>query len=456
MIIIPEIGEQHPGDTRVLFADAGTVLSRTVTAAGVRVASESMAGARSATIGVWAPVGSRDEIPELAGASHFLEHLLFKGTRKRTALDISAAIDEVGGELNAFTSKEYTCFYARVIDVDVPLAIDVLMDMALSALIDPADVDSERDVILEEIAMHDDDPADAVQQLFAAQVFADTPLADPVIGTTASISAMPADSIAAHYHQWYQPQTLVVTAAGGLDHTAVVAAVEQAVAAAQSDGASVTGQIAVADDVVCPRARRGSALTFPTQTAQERRVFRDIEQVNIMMGYRGLPRLDPLRPAAAVFNAAVGGGMSSRLFQEVREARGLAYSVQSFSTSYSDAGSFGVYAGTMPERVDTTLEVIADVLAEVRVHGLSPTEVTRGKGQIKGGLVLAMEESSTRMMTLGEAELVTGEYLSVSERLARIDAVTPGDLDEVAQRLCVGGRQLSIVGRTDDGSLSID
>ena len=450
MIIIPDIDEQHPGETRVLLADAGTVLMRTVTASGVRVATESMAGARSATIGVWAPVGSRDETPEFAGASHFLEHLLFKGTRKRSALDISAAIDEVGGELNAFTSKEYTCFYARVIDSDVPLAIDVLLDMALSALIDPVDVESERGVILDEIAMHDDDPADAVQQVFAAQVFEGTPLAAPVIGTTASITAMAAESIAEHYHRWYQPHTLVVTAAGGLDHAEVAAAVESAVESA----GNVRSAMTVDDDVAVPRARRSAGLAFPTQAARERRVFRDLEQANIMMGYRGIDRMDPLRPAAAVFNAAVGGGMSSRLFQEVRELRGLAYSVQSFSTTYSDAGSFGVYAGTMPERVNTTLDVINEVLAGVLADGLSAAEIARGQGQGKGGLVLAMEESSTRMMTLGEAELVTGEYLPVSERLALLDAVTPDDLAEVAQRLCAGGRQLSIVGRIDDGSLS--
>lgn len=207
---------------------------------------------------------------------------------------------------------------------------------------------------------------------------------------------MPAERIAEHFHHWYQPHTLVVTAAGGLNHDAVAAAVEQGVVAA---GNEISG---VDSDVMVPRARRRSTLVFPTQIARERRVVRDIEQVNIMLGYRGIDRMDPLRPAAAVFNAAVGGGMSSRLFQEVREVRGLAYSVQSFSTTYSDAGSFGVYAGTMPERVDTTLEVIDEVLAGVRDDGLTEAEIARGKGQTKGGLVLAMEESSTRMITLGK------------------------------------------------------
>ncbi|MBO0829961.1 MAG: insulinase family protein, partial [Streptosporangiales bacterium] len=312
-----------------MSTDYDSTVRKTVLPGGLRVVTEFLPAVRSVALGIWVGVGSRDEDIPHAGATHYLEHLLFKGTRKRTALEISAAVDAVGGEMNAFTGKEYTCYYARVLDADLPLAIDVLSDMVTGSLIEPRDVDAERNVVLEEIAMNDDDPADSVHEAFTAQLFGDTPLGRPVLGTVDSINAITREQIFEHFVAQYTPPHLVVAAAGNLDHDAVVAAVQAAFAPVLSESSAAPAQ---------PRLRGSGGLWEgygPAAGVGVKLVSRPIEQANLVLGCEGLARTDDRRFALGVLNAAFGGGMSSRLFQEVREKRGLAYSVYSFTTQHA-------------------------------------------------------------------------------------------------------------------------
>jgi predicted Zn-dependent peptidase len=440
LVALPAPGAHRAGRTKRILADplAGTV-NRTELASGVRVLSERMPGVRSAAIGVAIPVGSRDETVRYAGASHFLEHLLFKGTPTRSALDISAQIEAVGGDLNAFTGKEYTCFHARVLDADVDLAVEVLLDMVLNSLVVAADVDLERDVVLEEIAMSEDDPAGSAMEVFAAQVFAGSPLAAPVIGTVDSISGMSRADVRRHYRRWYVPSNLAIVAAGGIDHRSLVKATTRALAGVDA-----------ADAPVHPRRHQQRAHPVTVDADAVTVTKRPFEQANIITGVPGVPKGHEDRYTLAVLNACLGGGMSSRLFQSVREQRGLAYSVHSFSSMYSDAGVLGVYAGCAPAKTEETLAVIADELADVAAHGFSPDEVARGRGQVRGGLALSQEEAQARMIGLAEAELLTGEVRGLSDIIARVDQVTVDDVARLAARLLTQPRQTSIVGPFSD------
>jgi predicted Zn-dependent peptidase len=424
-------------ETRRLDGNDDSVL-RTVLPGGLRVITESLPAVRSAAFGIWAGVGSRDEDPAHAGATHYLEHLLFKGTRRRTALDISAAIDAVGGELNAFTAKEYTCYYARVLDADLPLAIDVLSDMVTSSLIEPRDVDAERGVILEEIAMNEDDPSDLVHEAFAAQLFGDTPLGRPILGTVDSINSISAARIAEHYRARYTPDNLVVAAAGNLDHDKVV---ELAAAAFGSTMDAVT-------EPALPRldgAESGTA-----KGTGVRLVSRPVEQANLVLGCPGMARTDSRRFALGVLNAALGGGMSSRLFQEVREKRGLAYSVYSFSSQHAECGLWGIYAGCLPAKAEEVLAICQEEIAKVIKSGLTDEELDRGKGQLRGSIVLGLEDPSSRMSRLGKSELVYPRLEPVDEILAEIEAVSHDHVREVAAAILGQAKALAVVGPFDD------
>jgi predicted Zn-dependent peptidase len=425
-------GPPNGGDSHVL---------RTVLPSGLRVITESLPAVRSAAFGIWAGVGSRDEDIAYAGATHYLEHLLFKGTSRRSALDISAAIDAVGGELNAFTAKEYTCYYARVLDVDLPLAIDVLTDMVTSSLIEPKDVDAERGVILDEIAMNDDDPSDTVHEAFSAQLFGDTPIGRPILGTAGSINSITRDQIAGHYAARYKPENLVVAAAGSLDHAEVVELTRSAF------GPALT---ATADPLPPRLPRSGQDLGPGPAGTGVRLVSRGIEQANLVLGCGGLSRTDDRRFALGVLNAALGGGMSSRLFQEVREKRGLAYSVYSFSSQHADSGMWGVYAGCMPAKADEVLAICQDEIAKVISGGLTDDELSRGKGQLRGSIVLGLEDPSSRMSRLGKAELVYPRLEPVEEILGAIGAVTHDDVREVAAEVLAQPKALAVVGPFDD------
>jgi predicted Zn-dependent peptidase len=421
---------------RLSGSDAG--VSRTVLPGGLRVVTESLPTVRSAALGIWAGVGSRDEDRPHAGATHYLEHLLFKGTSRRSALEISAAMDAVGGELNAFTAKEYTCYYARVLDTDLPLAIDVLSDMVNSSLIAAKDVDAERGVILEEIAMNEDDPSDLVHEAFTAQLFGDTPLGRPILGTVDSINAITRDQVFEHYRARYTPDHLVVAAAGNLEHEQVVELVRQAF-----------GPVLGGDRAPAP-PRLGGTGGADAQGSGVRLVSRPIEQANLVLGCAGLSRSDERRFALGVLNSALGGGMSSRLFQEVREKRGLAYSVYSFSSQHADSGLWGIYAGCLPAKADDVLAICREEITKVISDGLTDEELDRGKGQLRGSIVLGLEDPSSRMSRLGKAELVHPHLEPVEDILASIEAVTDTDVREIAAAVLGQPKALAVVGPFDD------
>ncbi|WP_248582265.1 pitrilysin family protein [Nocardioides sp. InS609-2] len=431
---------QPVGSTRTLQTVKGcdgqitSRVRRTLLPGGLRVITEHMAGVRSASIGVWVGVGSRDETPALHGASHFLEHLLFKGTRERTALDISVALDEVGGEFNAFTAKEYTCFHARVLDEDLPLTVDVLGDMITNSLLSTQDVDAEREVILDEIAMHDDDPDDVVHNLFAQQAWGDSPLGRPIAGSVESIASLTRDQIARFHRKHYRPANMVVAVAGNLDHASVVRQVRKAF--------SRQGFLDRDETPVPPRRGLRARRVHPG-TASTTKPF---EQVNLVLGVGGLTRRDDRRFALGVLNTALGGGTSSRLFQEVRERRGLAYSIYSFASHHADAGVVGVSVGCLPGKVDDVLAVVRDELAKVAAEGITAQELERGQGQLRGGLVLGLEDSGSRMSRLGKAELIHDELLTLDEVLARIEGVTLDEVRELAAELFTQPEILAVVG----------
>ena len=433
--------QQKPGTTRTLLVEkdqGGAPISRvrrTVLPGGLRVVTETMPGVRSATIGVWVGVGSRDEGPTLSGASHFLEHLLFKGTPTRSAMDISIELDTVGGEFNAFTAKEYTCFHARVLDQDLPLAVDVLGDMITSSVISGVDVEAEREVILDEIAMHDDDPDDVVNNLYAEKAWGSTPLGRPIAGTEESIRTLTKAQIVRYYRSRYRPENMVVAVAGNIDHATVVRQVRKAFGRANFLANRSARPLPVRR---VDRARKSGA--------GEVRASRPFEQVNLVLAVNGLVRTDDRRYALGVLNAALGGGTSSRLFQEIREHRGLAYSVYSFASHYADAGMFGVAVGCLPSKMDEVLTVVREELAKLAESGISAEELERGKGQLRGGLVLSLEDSGSRMSRIAKAELLYDELPSLDEVIRRIDAVTLEDVQLLAKELFTQPETLAVVG----------
>src|SRR6266567_3449014 len=384
----------HEGDDMV---------RRSVLPGGLRIVTESLPAVRSAAVGIWASVGSRDEDLDHAGATHYLEHLLFKGTSKRTALEI-----------------------------------DVLADMVTGSLIEQKDVDAERGVILEEIAMNEDEPADTVHEAFAAQLFGDTPLGRPILGTVASINEITREQIAGHYAARYTPPDLVVAVAGNVDHDAVTRQV-----------ADMFGTVLAGDAAPTPPRLAATDHGLAAGTGV-RLVPRTIEQANLVLGCAGMSRIDENRFAVGVLNAALGGGMSSRLFQEVREKRGLAYSVYSFASHHADTGLWGVYVGCLPSKADEVLSICSAEVTKVVKDGLTDAELDRGKGQVRGGMVLGLEDPSSRMTRLGKSELVYPSLEPVDEVLAAIDAVTHDDIKAIASEVLTRPKVLAVVGPYED------
>src|SRR5215211_4849444 len=423
------------GRTELLDVDdVGGRVERTELPGGLRVLTETMPGVLSATLGIWVDVGSRDETPAVAGSSHFLEHLLFKGTTSRGALEIATAMDAVGGEMNAFTAKEHTCFYANVLASDLPLAVTLLSDLVTEARNTAEDLESERTVVLEEIAMRDDEPADAVHDLFAETLFGGTPLGRSVLGTVESIEGLSRDDVDGWYRGRYAMPSIVVTAAGRVEHQQVLDLVTAAFAD-RLGGEEGPAPLREGDDAVLERPARATGL-----------IRRRTEQTHLLYGSVGLARLDERRYAASVLEAAVGGGMSSRLFQEIREKRGLVYSVGSALTHYAGTGSFSVYAGCSPKRVPEVLRLVRVELSRVAAEGLTTEEVARARGQLKGGMVLGLEDTGSRMSRLGKSELSYGEYLPVLEVLSRLEAVDEAQVRAVAAELFGRETCLAVVG----------
>ncbi|MGO4472707.1 M16 family metallopeptidase [Arthrobacter sp. M-10] len=437
MTVVPlPLAQTVPGGELIHGAEGGSVVRRSVLPGGVRVLTEAMPGQRSATIGFWVGVGSRDEADGQHGSTHFLEHLLFKGTKKRTALEIASAFDEVGGESNAATAKESTCYFARVLDTDLPMAIDVIADMITGAVLDPAELEQERDVILEEIAMDSDDPTDVAHENFVAAVLGVHPLGRPIGGTPAAIKAVSRDSVWAHYQRYYRPDEIVITAAGGLDHDIVCRLVLDALRTAGWE----------LKETAAPVERRSTERADITGTAGLHVIKRPVEQANIIMGCPSIVATDDRRFVMSVLNAVLGGGMSSRLFQEIREKRGLVYSTYSFASAYADAGYFGMYAGCTPSKVKQVLELLGAELDKLAADGITDEELRKAVGQLCGGIVLALEDTGSRMSRLGRAELVSGEFQDIDETLDRIKAVTAEQVQELARVLAEAPRTVTVVG----------
>jgi predicted Zn-dependent peptidase len=403
-------------------------IGRTRCASGLRVVTEALPELRSVTLGAWVGSGARDEQGAEWGASHFLEHLLFKGTLQRSAREIAESIESVGGEMNAFTTHEQTVFYVRVPDVQLEPAFDVLADVLWNPAFRLDDVESERRVILEEIGMRDDTPDDLVHDLFASAIFPDHPLGREVLGSDASIAAMTRDNIAAYHAAHYRPSNVVFAAAGNLTHEAVLELVD--------------ARFPSADGVRPPRPRSEAAAPQPVVVLN-----RDTEQTHVVTGVRAPAALDPDRYALTVVNQVLGGGMSSRLFQEIRETRGLAYSVFSYHASFDDAGYLAIYAGTAPEHVPETLAVIDAELDRLVKEGLSNGEIAAAKGHLVGSLAMSLETSASRMRRLGRSELIEGDIPSLEELVARVDAVTPDDVARVVDGVFADApRTLAVVG----------
>jgi len=433
---LPLVPPGEPGAELAAEQDGGALVRRSVLPGGIRVLTEHMPGLRSATVGAWVGVGSRDERDGHHGSTHFLEHLLFKGTGRRTAMDIAEEFDAVGGEANAATGKEHTCYYARVRDTDVPMAVDVILDMVTSALLDEGELEIERGVILEELAMNDDDPSDVAHEQFTAAVLGAHPLGRPIGGTPSTIRGVPRSAVYDHYTEHYGPSTLVVTAAGGVDHDALCA---QVLAAVRAGGWELPADAR-------PAPRRDATPALIDAGATELTVHRATEQANVILGGLALASSDDRRFALSVLTTVLGGGMSSRLFQEIREKRGLAYSVYAFSAGHADTGLLGLYAGCAPSKLDEVVALLDSEWERFAADGITAAERERAVGQISGGLVLGLEDTGSRMTRLGKAELVHGELMSQAESLARIQAVTADDVRTLAAELVAMPRSVVRVG----------
>ncbi len=402
---------------------------------GLRVITEAMPSVRSIAVGAWVDTGSRDEIGLEAGCSHFLEHLLFKGTEELSAQAIAEAFDAVGARSNAFTSKEYTCFWAQLRDEDLPMGLGLLGEMLQRPAFREDEIESEHHVVLEEINMNDDDPSDVAHDQFAEALWGQHVLALPVLGTRETIAAMTRDVIAGYWKRRYHPKTVVIAASGNLEHAAMVDLVEERFG-------TWTGTDA------------GHTFTRPTIVSNVKVVERDTEQAHLVIGSEGLDRADERRFSFGILNHVLGGGMSSRLFREIREERGLAYAVYSFRMPYADSGAFGVYVGTTPHQTAQVLELAREQIAKVAAEGITLDELDRAKGYTKGSLALSMEDTNSRMVRLGRHELTGVEHLSLDETVARIEAVTLQDVHDVAAEVLGGPFVIGAVGPFDEIALS--
>ncbi|CAB4619193.1 MAG: insulinase family protein [Actinobacteria bacterium] len=417
-------------------ASGGSSVRRSVLPSGIRILTEQVPGSQSVSVSFSVAVGSRDETNNHFGSTHFLEHLLFKGTKTRTAMEIAVAFDSVGGSSNASTGKEHTSYYAKVQDKALPIAVEVIADMLTSSLIDETEFENERPVILEELAMNDDDPQDVVHEAFSSAVLGDHPLGRPIGGTIETITAVSRAAVWEHYQNNYRPQDLVVAAAGSVDHQELIKLVEQ--------GLSVAGWDLGLQAKPVPRRllnpakiSRGSKLNV---------IHRPISQVNIMVGSEGLYVDDPRRYAMGVLNTVLGGGMSSRLFQEIREKRGLAYSVYSFNQGYSDAATFGLYAGCSPAKAKEVTELMIAELDKVAQSGITSEELALARGNISGSLALKFETNQARMSRLASAEIVAGEFMDLDETIERFEAVELSQVQALAQDLLKLPRSIVAVG----------
>lgn len=394
---------------------------KTTLGSGIRVLTEPIPQFSSATIGIWVENGSRFESPAQNGISHFLEHMLFKGTERRSAREVAEEIESLGGSLNAFTGREVTCYHAKVLSEHLPIAVDVLSDIFLHSTFPDDEIERERTVILAEISEVEDAPDQYVQVLFDEKFWPGDPLSRPICGTAETVSGMKRDDFVSFVEQRYRPDRIVIAAAGGVDHDWLVSEVEKRF-----------GHLEGSSD------RPGE--TLPAPSLQLGVHQKPLEQVQMMLGMPGISAVDDERFAAFVLNTALGDGMSSRLFQEVREKRGKAYSIYSYLDSFSNAGYFGVYAALGADSVAEVVDIIRAELAKIEREGLPADELERAKNQIKGGMLLSLESTASRMRRLAVNEIFFGRNIDPSEVASAISAVTGDDVLSMAGRLFSDGR----------------
>jgi predicted Zn-dependent peptidase len=391
---------------------------------GIRVVTEKIEYVQSAAIGIWVGVGARDESDDVRGISHVIEHMLFKGTPTRTAPQISDEIDRVGGYLNAFTDKENTCYYAKVLQDHVTVAIDVLGDIFLNSLIETEELNKEKNVILEEIKRHEDQPDDLIHDLFFETIWPDHNLGKSVIGTNETVSSFDRQDLVDYITKRYTPDTIVVSAAGNLEHDQIVDMISERFS-------SLSGS----------RSDWRLPDTTPRTVSASKKFSKPIEQVHVVVGVPGYSQLSENKYKLAILDNILGGGMSSRLFQEIREKRGLAYSVGSYTANYREGGLFGVYAGTSSETADEVVEIIQQEFAKITMDNATAGELDRVKNQIRGGLVMGQESMSGRMMKMGKNELTYDRVIPIEEIMAKIQEVSLDDIHDTAKDLLIPGKE---------------
>ncbi|WP_334072940.1 MULTISPECIES: pitrilysin family protein [Paenibacillus] len=396
---------------------------------GLRVVMEKIPTCRSVSFGIWVKTGSRNETSEMGGISHFIEHMLFKGTERYSAKDIAEQFDAIGGNVNAFTSKEYTCYYAKVLDEHLPIAVDVLADMFFRSLFDEEELRKEKNVIVEEISMYEDTPDDMVHDLLAEAAYGSHPLALPILGTEEKLRRMGPDHLRAYMKEKYTIENTVIAVAGNIDDS-IIDLLERYFGDFDNRG-------------------QNDELGKPEFLGELKFHRKKTEQNHICLSFPGLPIGDRNQYAMVLLNNALGGGMSSRLFQEIREKRGLAYSVYSYHSSHADSGLFTVYAGTAPKQTKEVLDLTKEILHDVATRGLIDSELRKGKEQLKGSLILSLESTGSRMNRLGKNELMLGRHYTLDEMIARIEAVTMDHVNEVIKTMFARPYALAMVGASD-------
>ncbi|MDU0968550.1 MAG: pitrilysin family protein [Actinomycetaceae bacterium] len=424
-----------PGTTQE-FSEGTTPIRRTVLPSGVRVISQYVSTSPSVALSAWVPVGARDEQAGHEGSTHYLEHLLFKGTGKRSASDIARAFDRVGGESNATTTKEYTNYYAIILREDLPMACEVLLDMVTSPALAPDDFAVERGVIINELQLAADDPIDVATEAFAPKTFgAESALSRPTGGTISSVEATSLDAVRDHHARYYRPASLLITAAGNVDHDALVAMVEENLAAGGWD-------LVQAHPFEAPR-RVAPSLAVDS----EREIIeKPVELAYVLTGYPAMSAADPRRPILSTLAMILGGGMSSRLFQEVREKRGLAYSTYAYTSAYTDAGYLALYAGCPMKHVDEVERCMVAQLEDLADAGPTPTELDDAFGQLRGSFALGLDDNRSRMSRLGGSEIVRHSYTTVADHLAGLQSVTRDDVIDLARAIVEQPRACVVVG----------
>lgn len=410
------------------------MIQRTTLDCGLRIISDVDPTVRSASVGYFVNIGSRDEAPAESGASHFLEHVLFKGTTRRTATEISSSIENLGGGINAYTTNEFTSFFARVVDEDLPLAVDVLSDVITSAVVSTEEFETERNVVFQEMAMRDDDPQDCAEETFGSAFWGDHTLGISVLGTKESMNAITRDQIFNYYKRYYKPEAMVVSAAGNINHEQFVQLVKTNL---ERDNFLVGNNP--------PKTRDYSAFT-PKPSARVKVHNGQFEQTNLVFGLEGVGRNDPRSTALKVLTIAIGSGMSSRLFQEIREKRGLVYSVDGLNRRFVGSGYFAIYAGCAPDKALEVVKISREILHDVAANGITDEEFQRGKNAVRAAILLSGENSASRMDRIGSTEIWDGYAKTPDEMMQELNSVTKAQVDEIAREFFTRPLTLGLAG----------